>query len=81
MYIKWKNPPYVHNLLKLAQKGGFYNELDEEYKDLIDYLQPLNIEARYPTYKEELIKVLTKEKCENIILKTQGLFEWIKAKL
>jgi hypothetical protein len=32
--------------------------LTEEQKDFIDMLEPLNIETRYPTYKEQLFTVL-----------------------
>lgn len=42
---------------------------------------PLNIEARYPTYKEELVKVLTGEKCADILNNTKQLGQWIKKKL
>ena len=56
-------PPYTHNLTKLAKVGNFYEEFSEEQKDFIDYLEPLNIEARYPSYKEALIKEFTQEKC------------------
>lgn len=42
--------------MKLANAGSFYSEFSEEQKDFIDYLEPLNIETRYPSYKEALIK-------------------------
>ncbi len=74
------NPPYIHNLTLIAKKSGIYELLDEEQKDIIDLLEPLNIEARYPTVKNKLLKSLTKEKCKRIIDETEALFVWIKAR-
>ncbi len=75
------NPPYIHSLIKLAKKSKLYNEFDDDKKDLIDILEPLNIEARYPTYKENLLKSLTKERSSDILDKTGDLFVWIKMML
>lgn len=74
------NPPYSHNLTMLAKKSGIYELFTEEFKDTLDLLEPLNIEARYPTVKNKLMKSLTKEKCKKIIDKTEVLYLWIKAK-
>lgn len=80
-----KNPentlPYIHNLTLLSKKGGFYDLLAEEQKDFLDVLEPLNIEARYPSPKERLIKSLTESRCEEIINKTKEMQEWVKRKL
>ena len=67
--------------LILQIKGGFYSEFSEDQKDFIDQIEPLNIEARYPSYKERLLKSLSKEKCQEIIFNTKKLQEWIKVKL
>ena len=56
-------PPLIHNLKHIAVKVGIYDLLSEEQKDIIDLLIPLNIEARYPTYKEQLLKSLSFVKC------------------
>ena len=48
---------------------------------IIDLLDPLNIEARYPSYKEKLMKSLTQEKCITLIEQTKKLQQWIKTKL
>jgi hypothetical protein len=48
----------------------------------MDLLEPMNIEARYPTEKEKIIILpLTHERSEHIIMETKEFFEWIKAKL
>lgn len=73
--------PYSHSLSYLAKKGGFYELFSEEQKDFIDQIEPLNIEARYPTHKERLLKSLTESKCNEIIEKTKEIQKWIKEKL
>ncbi|MDD4598397.1 MAG: HEPN domain-containing protein, partial [Lentimicrobiaceae bacterium] len=58
--------PFTHNLSLLAKKRDFYENFSEEQKDFIDQLELLNIEARYPSHKERLLKSLTREKCIEI---------------
>jgi HEPN domain-containing protein len=78
--IRDDSPPYIHGLLKLAKVSGIYYDMNEDFKDILDILDPLNIEARYPSYKEELMKSLSPEKCEDIIKRTGELLSWIKKK-
>ena len=78
---KNETPPFVHNLSMIAQKGEFYDEFSIDQKDFIDELEPLNIEARYPTHKEKIFKQLTESKCNELITKTRELQEWVKTKL
>ena len=75
------NPPYTHNLTILAKKSDIYDFFTEDQKDFIDLLEPLNIQARYPTVKEKLFESLSKERCMKIIKETEELFIWIKARL
>ncbi|HOW24408.1 MAG TPA: HEPN domain-containing protein [Bacteroidales bacterium] len=74
-------PPYSHSLSFLAKKADLYDEFTEDQKGFIDQLEPLNIEARYPLYKEKLLQSLTYEKCEELITETKIVQEWIKVKL
>ena len=82
-YITLKSDiaPYSHSLSFLAKKGGFYELFSDEQKDFIDQIEPLNIEARYPSHKERLLKSLTNKKCIEIIDKTKEIQKWIKEKL
>ncbi|WP_233545688.1 hypothetical protein [Parabacteroides sp. AM08-6] len=41
----------------------------------------MNIEARYPSYKDRLMKSLTKDYCEKLLDDTRNLQLWIKNKL
>jgi HEPN domain-containing protein len=81
VYVKGDNPPYTHNLNYLSEQGGIYDEIAEDYKDFIDLLEPLNIQARYPTDKERLMQSLNDQRCKEIIQKTEGLYQWIKQQL
>jgi HEPN domain-containing protein len=76
-----ENAPVSHSLSYLAKKGEFYDHFSEEQKDFIDQIEPLNIEARYPSQKDRLLRSLTHEKCTEIIEKTRQLQQWIKMKL
>jgi HEPN domain-containing protein len=82
-YTKFKEetPPFIHNLKILANACEIYNEFSEEQKDLMDELIPLNIEARYPTYKEKLLKIFGKEKCGRLLIQTTELCRQIEKKL
>jgi HEPN domain-containing protein len=74
-------PPYTHNLGLLAQKAGLYSVLSEEQKNFLDFLEPLNIEARYPTQKDKLLGLLTGEKCTDIICRTESQLQWVMTRL
>jgi len=80
-FLTSETAPFSHSLFYLAKKGKFYDEFSEDQKDFIDEIEPLNIEARYPSNKERLLKSLTYEKCLDIIEKTKALQQWIKVKL
>jgi HEPN domain-containing protein len=79
-----KNPdpvPYTHSLSYIAKKADIYEQLPDDYQNFLDILEPLNIEARYPSQKERLMKSLTKEKCQDLLNKTKELQTWIKKRL
>lgn len=76
-----EEPPLkIHHLSRLAAKSGLIDAISEEQIDFIDSLEPLNIEARYPSYKELLI-ILTPEYCKELLDKTKALQLWIKDRL
>lgn len=77
-----EEPPLkIHSLSRLAEKVGLDSEMTEEQMDIIDSLEPLNIEARYPSYKERLMKSLDNDRCKELIKQTDELRLWIKSKL
>ena len=78
---KGEAAPFSHSLSYVAKKAGLYEKFSETQKDFIDLLEPMNIEARYPTHKEQLIKSLTEERCAQILNQAGELHQWIKQKL
>lgn len=66
---------------RLAEQCDLLSELSDQQLDLIEELIPMNIEARYPTYKDLLLKSLTVAICEELISKTEELCQWIKKQL
>lgn len=79
--LKSESAPYSHSLSYLAKQGNFYGEFSALQKEFIDQIEPLNIEARYPSHKDRLLKSLTDEKCIEIIQNTKEIVEWIKERL
>lgn len=73
--------PHTHNLAQLASMSNLYGLLNDDFKNTIDILEPLNIESRYPSYKEKLMKSMNKEFSLKLIEITRELQEWIKSKL
>jgi len=86
-----ENLPFQNEELDLIwSEGAIYNigferGLNKWRKflslDHIDQIEPLNIEARYPSYMERLLKSLTERKCQELIDYTKQLQKWIKKKL
>ena len=74
-------PPKVHNLLRLAEQCDLLNKMNDTQKNVLFTLNPLNIESRYPSFKDNLLAQLNKERCTQIILDTKELFKWIKQQL
>ena len=79
--VKNDTPPFKHDLEFLAQQSGLYGLLNEEQILLIEELNPLNIEARYPDYKNKLSQYLTDEKIQDIFNQTKELLKWMKEKI
>ena len=70
-------PPKVHDLSRLAVRAGIIDDMGEDQQDFIEELNPLNIEARYPAYRDQIYETLTQEKCKELIGGTEELLCWI----
>jgi HEPN domain-containing protein len=82
-YQKLKNdtPPYIHDLPRLAKLANFYDLLSDEQKLFLNTINPFNIAARYPDYKEQLAQSLTDERCKLFFERTKLLQQWTKEKI
>ncbi|MCI5157442.1 MAG: HEPN domain-containing protein [Candidatus Electrothrix sp. AUS1_2] len=73
--------PGSHSLSYLAKRADIYDTFSEEQKYFIDLLEPMNIECRYPTHKEQLMRSLTEERCKELLANSKELQQWIKKRL
>jgi len=73
------NPPWIHQLLRLAEKTDLL--LTEEQKDTLLLITTFNINVRYPDYKYEFYKKCTKEYSETSIAKIKELRLWLKEQI
>ncbi len=72
--------PYIHSLVRLANLAKVSAEMSEDQLSLLDVLNPLNVEARYPLNKEQLLRSLSEARCKELIDKTEDLLSWIKTR-
>lgn len=73
-------PPYIHSHVKLLDDCGLLNQMTEEQLEFIDFMVPMNIEARYPEYKQNLAAHLNEQVSLDIIDKTKQFKQWILQK-
>ncbi len=57
------------------------DKISEEQNSFLNEIEPLNIEARYPSHKKELLKSLNKGKCVYLIDNSIEFIKWVKTKL
>jgi len=74
-------PPKIHDLKSLAKRSDIMTDLSDGHLDLLEQLNPLQIEARYPEYKDRMSATLTPEICRKIYCDTEGFLCWIKQQL
>ena len=73
--------PKIHNLIRLAEMGGVLAQMNAEQIELLKLLNPLQIEARYPAYKQQLADMLTADICADMIKRAKEMIEWIEQQL
>ena len=74
------NPPYIHGLIKLLDGCGLLDQMSENQLEFVDYMTPMNIEARYPEYKQNVSAHLNEQSCLQILAQTKQFKEWIRQK-
>lgn len=77
-YVKVKSdyPPFIHNLLRLAEKSDL--KLTDDKKEQLVTITAFNINARYDDYKMSFKKQCTPEFTTEWIDKLKELRQWIK---
>ena len=79
--LKNDTPPCTHKLSSIALQAGFMDKLTEAQLNFIFKIEPLNIEARYPSYKNMVASQLDDNECKDIIEQTQALQQWVKTEI
>jgi HEPN domain-containing protein len=72
-------PPKIHNLVRLAERSGI--KFESEQLQYLDFVNSFNIEARYPDYKQEFYKIVTKEFAEENLNKIVEYYQWIRSRI
>lgn len=79
--MKGKMPPKTHNLLFLFDETDLMVLCDDHQIQFLNTLNPMNVEARYPEYKEGLASFLTCERAQAVYETTKELYQWIAKRL
>jgi HEPN domain-containing protein len=81
LYVKKfnKHAVFGHDLLRIASKLDL--DLSDEQSEWLDRLTTFNINTRYDSYKQEFIKLCTREFAEDWKLKIEELRRWLKKQL
>jgi HEPN domain-containing protein len=74
-------PPRTHNLAYLGSKIGILELLPEAYLDFLDELEPLNIQSRYPEYKDFINERFDQKYADSLVGQSMEVHQWIKQKL
>jgi HEPN domain-containing protein len=74
-------PPKIHHLVRLANLAGVTKDLSDEQKNLIDNINPMSIEARYPEYKAQVLDGAAVADCKYFVEQTEEFLCWIKERL
>lgn len=74
--VKSDYPPFIHNLLRLAEKADL--ELSDDKKEQLVTITAFNINARYDDYKMSFKKQCTLEYTSEWVEKLKELRIWIK---
>lgn len=79
VFVKVHNstPPFIHSLIRLAEKIQLISQLSNEQLDFLDELEPMNLNARYPAHKDQLYKLIDQNKSKYFLNKTTELQKWI----
>ncbi len=75
---KQAEPPYTHNIMRLARLSGLLERCDDSKRDYIALLSPLNTQIRYPEDKEHLSESMTLEKVRMIFEKAKEYVAWTR---
>ena len=71
------DPPYIHDHKKISQGCGLYTKMSADQLKFLDFIKPMNIEARYQEIKDEVARTLNREITAEILEQTKQMHLWI----
>ena len=74
-----QTPPKIHDLVKLVNRTKL--QLTQEQLEFLLRVNNFNLENRYPDYKQNLYKTLTKNYSEENFNKIKEIYFWLKSLL
>jgi HEPN domain-containing protein len=80
-HLHGEDAPYTHSLRRLIKLTGLNSTLSEDQEKFLARLERMNIEARYPKHKSDILEQLTDELCKWFVQETEGFLQWIQEKL
>ena len=75
------DPPYTHSHFRLLEACGLDEEINDEQATFLEFMIPMNIEARYPKYKTSVANTLSKDRAYYILDNTKQIRQWLLQKL
>jgi len=79
--LRSDTPPHTHDLRYIAIIADFWIDLSDAQQLQIIELLPLQIEARYPEYRNRIAQSLTEAKCKQLIEQVKDLQQWTKDRI
>ena len=76
LYFQNAQPPYLHDLVRLAEMLSPYMNIGQKYVDFFSELNPFYIRARYPEYKKFVSTSLNREVVSGYMDTGKEVLEW-----
>ena len=71
----------IHNLPRLAQEAGLFEDCEKVEAGLLAELTPFSIKARYGEYKKKLAELCDRKKAKYYLQRTERMFRWLTQQL
>jgi HEPN domain-containing protein len=75
-----QQPPYIHNLVRLASEAGIADKISPVHLDLLNFLNSYYIKARYPSYQKTVAEGLDATRVRQMLSSLSEFIEWLKHK-
>ena len=83
IYVNKQNlfPSKIHNLVRLSEMADIRPKMSEEQMLFLAEIDPMNIEARYPSYKNNVRNIISRKEAKRILKMSKELVTWLKSQV